>query len=109
MERRPIQRYTPQLPAALQSSDRRVALRPLPPPSLPALTSQPKLLDQVRAAIRVKHYSIRTEETYVHWIRRFILFHGKRHPAKMGEAEIGQFLSHLAVEGKVAASTQNQA
>jgi integron integrase len=67
------------------------------------------LLEQVRAAIRVRHYSIRTEETYVHWIRRFILFHGKRHPREMGEAEVGAFLSHLAVEKRVSASTQNQA
>jgi site-specific recombinase XerD len=70
---------------------------------------QPKLLDQVREAIRAKHYSHRTEEAYVQWILRFILFHNKRHPAEMGELEINQFLSHLAVKEKVAASTQNQA
>lgn len=70
---------------------------------------KPKLLDQVRAAIRMRHYSLRTEETYVHWIKRFIVFHGKRHPAEMGEVEIGQFLSALAVEQHVSASTQNQA
>ena len=69
----------------------------------------PKLLDQVRAEIRVRHYSLRTEDTYVHWIKRFILFHGKRHPREMGEAEIGQFLSALAVEQRVSAATQNQA
>jgi integron integrase len=68
-----------------------------------------KLLDQVRDAIRLKHYSYRTEETYVHWIRRFILFHDKRHPKEMGGPEIEQFLTHLAVEEKVVASTQNQA
>ena len=68
-----------------------------------------KLLDQVRDAIRLKHYSIRTEETYVDWIRRFILFHGKRHPRQMGTPEIEAFLTHLAVDRKVAASTQNQA
>jgi site-specific recombinase XerD len=67
------------------------------------------LLDQVRDAIRLKHYSIRTEEAYVNWIRRFILFHGKRHPKDMGGPEIEAFLTHLAVEGHVAASTQNQA
>lgn len=67
------------------------------------------LLDQVRRLIRVKHYSIRTEEAYVNWIKRFILFHGKRHPVEMGEAEMSRFLSHLAVEEKVSASTQNQA
>lgn len=74
--------------------------------------SQPqpkKLLDQVREAIRLKHYSYRTEQTYVDWIKRFILFHNKRHPAEMGAAEIEAFLTHLAVNEKVAASTQNQA
>ncbi|MCC7210863.1 MAG: integron integrase [Candidatus Brocadia sp.] len=71
--------------------------------------SKLKLLDQVRDAIRVKHYSMRTEEAYVHWIKRFIFFHEKRHPLKMGESEVSKFLSHLAVEGKVSASTQNQA
>jgi integron integrase len=68
-----------------------------------------KLLDQVREAIRVRHYSLRTEATYVHWIKRFIFFHEKRHPAEMREQEIGQFLSALAVEQRVSASTQNQA
>ena len=71
--------------------------------------SQPRLLDQVRGVIRRLHYSIRTEQTYVDWIRRFILFHGKRHPAEMGAPEVEAFLTHLAVQGKVAASTQNQA
>ncbi len=70
---------------------------------------QPKLLDQVRDRIRTKHYSIRTEQTYIDWIKRFILFHDKRHPAEMGEKEITAFLTHLAVNRKVAASTQNQA
>ena len=59
--------------------------------------------------MRVAHYAIRTEEAYVDWIRRFILYHNKRHPSEMGAAEITEFLTHLAVEGKVAASTQNQA
>ncbi|MGB9618333.1 MAG: integron integrase [Desulfomonilaceae bacterium] len=68
-----------------------------------------KLLDQVRDAIRRKHFSIRTEEAYVDWIRRFILFHDKRHPKDMGAPEIEAFLTHLAVEKHVAASTQNQA
>ncbi len=68
-----------------------------------------KLLDQVRDAIRRKHYSIRTEAAYCDWIRRYILFHGKKHPADMGAAEIERFLTYLAVEGRVAASTQNQA
>ena len=69
----------------------------------------PKLLDQVRTAIRTRHYSIRTEATYLSWIKRFIVFHGKRHPRDMGVQEVHQFLSHLAVEGQVAASTQSQA
>ncbi|MDP1770643.1 MAG: integron integrase [Methylobacter sp.] len=69
----------------------------------------PKLLDQVRDRIRVKHYSIRTETQYVQWIKRFILFHGKRHPQEMGAAEVEAFLTHLAVDGQVSASTQNQA
>ncbi|MDY6845079.1 MAG: integron integrase [Thermodesulfobacteriota bacterium] len=70
---------------------------------------KPRLLDQVRQIIRVKHYSIRTEESYIQWMRRFIIFHGKRHPREMGAEEINQFLSHLAMDRKVAASTQNQA
>ncbi len=70
---------------------------------------QSKLLDEVREAIRVRHYSIRTEHTYVDWIYRYIIFNNKRHPAEMGEAEISRFLSHLATNGNVAASTQNQA
>lgn len=69
----------------------------------------PRLLDQVRARLRLKHYSLRTERAYVSWIRRFILAHGKRHPRDMGVAEVEGFLSMLAVEGKVAAGTQNQA
>jgi len=68
-----------------------------------------KLLDQVRDVLRLKHYSIRTEEAYVDWIKRFILFHGKRHPSDMGRAEVEAFLTHLAVDQNVAASTQNQA
>jgi len=74
------------------------------------MESRPKkLLDQVRDAIRLKHYSYRTEQTYVGWIRRYILFHNKRHPKDMGAPEVEAFLTHLAVEGNVAASTQNQA
>jgi integron integrase len=68
-----------------------------------------RLLDQVRRAVRVKHFSRRTEEAYCLWTRRFVLFHGKRHPRELGAAEIRAFLSHLAVEQDVAASTQNQA
>jgi len=70
---------------------------------------KPRLLDRVREEIRKRHYSRRTEKTYVGWIRRFILFHGKRHPAEMGAEEVSRYLSHLAVSGKVSASTQNQA
>lgn len=66
-------------------------------------------LDGVREAIRVRHFSIRTEEAYVQWIKRFILFHGKQHPAKLGGQEVAAFLTHLAVEGQVAPATQNQA
>lgn len=68
-----------------------------------------KLLDQVRAAVRLRHFSIRTEEAYTSWTKRFVRFHEMRHPAQLGPAEIRTFLSHLAVEGRVAASTQNQA
>ena len=69
----------------------------------------PKLLDQVRDKLRVKHYSIRTEQTYLDWIKRYIYFHGKRHQKEMDARDIEAFLTHLAVAGKVSASTQNQA
>jgi integron integrase len=69
----------------------------------------PKLLDQVRDAVRVRHYSIRTEEAYIRWIREYILFCDKCHPAQLGASEVSAFLSHLAVRRQVAASTQNQA
>jgi hypothetical protein len=69
---------------------------------------QPRLLDQVRERCRVKHYSLRTEQAYIHWIRRFILFHGKRHPRDMGAAEVEAFPTHLAVKDDVAPSTQSQ-
>lgn len=71
--------------------------------------SQPKLMDQMRHALQVRHYSARTEQAYVLWSRRFIMYHGMRHPADMGEDEINAFLTHLAVEKHVSASTQNQA
>jgi integron integrase len=77
--------------------------------SSPSGAPKPKLLDRVREAIRTRHYSRRTEKVYVHWIRRYIFFHGKRHPAEMGAAEVSAFLTSLAVRDKVAASTQNQA
>ena len=73
------------------------------------VSAPPRLLDSVREAIRVRHYSLRTERAYVHWIRRFVLFHDRRHPNEMGAAEVTTFLSHLANEGGVAAATQNQA
>jgi len=68
-----------------------------------------KLLERAREILRVQHYSIRTEDAYLGWMKRYILFHGKCHPEEMGMAEIEAFLTHLAVDGDVAASTQNQA
>ncbi len=82
---------------------------PRPSAASVSSASAPKLLDRVRWHLRVKHYSVRTEQAYVDWIRRFILFHGKRHPQDMAEEEISAFLTHLAVQRHVAASTQNQA
>ena len=72
-------------------------------------SKKPRLLEQVRQVIRVKHYSLRTEESYVNWIKRYIFFHNKKHPIEMGENEIGEFITHLAKIKKVSASTQNQA
>ncbi|MGH8644135.1 MAG: site-specific integrase [Gammaproteobacteria bacterium] len=81
--------------------------------TLPADVQRPvtqlRLLEQVRDVIRRKYYSIRTEQAYIQWIRRFILFHGKRNPREMGAVEVEQFLTHLAVDGKAVSSTQNQA
>jgi len=68
-----------------------------------------ELLNKVRTLIRTRHYSYRTEQTYIHWIKQFIFFHGKRHPSEMGADEVTKFLSYLAVSRKVAAATQNQA
>jgi len=70
---------------------------------------RPRLLDQVREAVRVRHLGGRTEQAYVAWVKRFVLFHGKRHPRHMGRSEVESFLAHLAVDGQAAASTQNQA
>jgi len=75
----------------------------------PAGAPKPRLLDRVREAIAARHYSHRTEKAYIHWIRRYIFFHGKRHPVEMGAPEVTAFLTSLAVHDKVAASTQNQA
>ena len=74
-----------------------------------ALPLRPRLLDQVRDTIRRKHYSLHTEQSYIHWIKRFIFFRGKRHPAEMDAPQVTAFLNHLATDGHVAAATQNQA
>ena len=79
------------------------------PPSSPAGTTAPRLLDQLRERIRLRHYSIRTERAYADWVRRFILFHGKRHPISLGATEVEAFLTSLAVDRNVSASTQSQA
>jgi integron integrase len=73
------------------------------------MEAAPKLLDRLRDRIRAKHYSLRTERAYLDWIRRFILFNDKKHPAEMSALGVEQFLTHLAIDGRVAASTQNQA
>lgn len=78
-------------------------------PTQPDSVAAPRLLEQVRGRIRFKHYSIRTEQAYLDWIKRFIRHFGKRHPRDMGADEVQEFLTHLAVAGRVAASTQNQA
>jgi integron integrase len=78
------------------------------PPLAASAGTPPRLLDQVRDTIRRKHLSLRTEQTYVHWIKRFILFHGKRHPREMGAVEVTSFLNHLARDRHVASATQNQ-
>jgi integron integrase len=75
----------------------------------PGTEERPRLLDQLRQALRVRHRSRRTEDAYADWVRRFILFHGKRHPVELGPEALTAFLNHLAVEGGVTASTQNQA
>lgn len=74
-----------------------------------AIAQSPRLLDEVRSAIRIRHYSIRTEQAYVHWVAAFIRFHSMRHPRDMGAREVTVFLSHLATERNVAAATQQQA
>jgi integron integrase len=79
------------------------------PRPLARVPGEPRLLDRLRLAVRTRHYSLRTEEAYVGWVKRFVLFHNKRHPREMGEAEINAFLSDLAVRQRVSASTQSQA
>ena len=80
-----------------------------PAPREPTKRRTPRLLDQVRLAIRIRHYSRRTEKVYILWVRQFILFHGKRHPAEMGVEEVQRFLTSLAVQRRLSASSQNQA
>ena len=84
-------------------------MMPMDAPPSGSSARSPKLLEQLRDRIRLKHYSLRTEQAYVQWAKRYIIFHGKRHPAEMGKAEIEEFLTSLAVERNVTASTQNQA
>ena len=79
------------------------------PSTIASNPQPPRLMHLVRDRLRSLHYSLRTEETYVHWIKRFIFFHGKRHPRELGAPAVEAFLTHLAVEDKVAASTQNLA
>jgi len=97
----------PQYPA-LPAGGERLATRSIRGRGLPE-PPRPRLLDRVRQALRARHMSRRTEGAYVAWIRRFIFFYDKRHPAEMGAAELTKFLTSLAVDGQVAASTQNQA
>ena len=80
-----------------------------PSPAGPVAAGPPRLLDQVRAAARSRRYSVHTEESFVGWIRRFVLFHDKQHPAQLAEAEVSRFLTHLAVEDHVSPSAQTQA
>ena len=77
-------------------------------PSPPIPPQQPRLLERLSQVIRLRHYSYRTEQSYVFWIRRFVLFHDKRHPGQLAEPEVSRFLTHLAVQQNVAPSTQNQ-
>ncbi len=106
----------PSDPPAIRCKEEEPATPPIPVGAVitphPAVGLSPapqmKLLDRVRWHLRVKHYSLRTETAYIDWIRRFVLFHGKRHPRDLAEPEIAAFLSHLAINRRVAASTQNQ-
>ena len=101
----PRQSHPISYPALPEGAFTALAVREVGPAGAP----KPRLLDRVREAIRARHYSRRTEKAYVAWIRRYILFHGKRHPLEMGGPEVTRFLTSLAVEGHVAGSTQNQA
>ena len=95
-------------PSAAQGEAPTAAPDPADLGPAPAAPPPPRLLDRMRDAIRVRHYSIRTEDTYVDWARRFIVFHDKRHPLQMGPAEVAAFLTHLAVQRNVAPATQSQ-
>jgi integron integrase len=101
----------PRGPAGVRVHDVRKGetMDPLDPSAVPPAPKPPRLLERVRLAIRARHYSRRTERAYVGWIRRYVVFHGKRHPDQMGAAEVTGYLSHLATAGRVSASTQNQA
>jgi hypothetical protein len=92
----PDQRNGPDRPALVRGA-------PAPQPG------QPRLLDRLHAAIRLRHYSVRTERAYAHWVKRYVLFHRKQHPAELGAEAVRAFLSALATESHVSASTQNQA
>jgi integron integrase len=92
-----------------RASLQRASPAPSPGPHISSEGQKPKLLDQVRSVLRVRRYSYRTEQTYIHWIKRFIFFHHKRHPSDMGKEEVEQFLTALAVDRHVSAATQNQA
>ncbi len=111
----PVRRHRPATAAPRAGEPSGAAVRsegePSTAPARPDANAAPppRLLDRLRAEIRLRHYAIRTEATYVDWARRFILFHGKRHPQEMGAEEVTQFLSHLANERNVSASTQSQA
>lgn len=96
------------LPGVIRSDTRQSTERVIHAYTRPTC-DKPKLLDQLRQALRSRHYSRRTEQTYCLWVKRFIFFHNVRHPSEMGEAEINDYLTHLAVKEKVSASTQNQA
>ena len=97
-------------PPARNSPESHGTISPSPSPSIaPPSGRPPKLLDRLRGALRARHYSPRTDQTYCHWVKRFIFFHHVRHPAEMGEPEVNAFLTSLATQGKVSASTQNQA
>ncbi len=78
-------------------------------PATPEVPQERKLLDRIRDTVRLRHYSLKTEQAYAYWARCFVRFHGLRHPREMGAEEVKGFLTHLAVERNVAAATQNQA